>query len=140
MRDDISVIIGTIGSDCHIVGSTIIARTLDMSGIKVVQLGACVAQEEFIDAAIETKADVIMVSSMYGMGFFDCDGLRDKCVESGLDDILLYVGGYLSVDNEDDAVITEKFEGIGFDRVYLPGTNPKSVVVDLISDLRQGEA
>lgn len=139
MPEDISVVIGTIGSDCHIVGNTIIARTLDMSGIKVVQLGVCVTQEEFIGAAIETNADAIMVSSLYGMGYFDCDGLREKCVESGLDDILLYVGGYLSVDNEDDAAVTEKFQAIGFDRVYLPGTNPKSVVADLKSDLRHGE-
>ena len=96
---DSTVVIGTIGSDCHVVGNMIISRTLDMAGIKVVQLGACVAQEEFINAAVESDADAILVSSMYGMGLFDCQGLRDKCVESGLEGILLYIGGYLSVDN-----------------------------------------
>jgi methylaspartate mutase sigma subunit len=130
-----TVVIGTIGSDCHIVGNMIVSRSLETAGFKVVQLGACVSQEEFIDAAVETNADAILVSSMYGMGFFDCEGLRDKCTESGLDDILLYIGGFLSVEDEDDASIRQRYESIGFDRVYPPSTKPRGVGDDLKHDL-----
>jgi methylaspartate mutase S subunit len=37
------------------------------------------------------------VSSLYGQGELDCRGFRDLCIEAGLDDILLYVGGNLVV-------------------------------------------
>jgi len=38
-----------------------------------------VSTREFIDAAVETKADAILISSIYGMGILDCEGFRDKC-------------------------------------------------------------
>lgn len=133
---DGTVVIGTIGSDCHIVGNMIISRSLEMAGFKVVQLGACVDQQEFIDAATETNANAILVSSMYGMGYFDCEGLRDKCTESGLEDIVMYIGGFLSVEDENDAHIEQRYKSIGFDRVYFPSTNPHDVVVDLRADIQ----
>lgn len=52
-----------------------------------------VSQDEYIDAAIETGADAIVVSSIYGHGDIDCLGLRER----GIGDILLYVGGNLFV-------------------------------------------
>jgi len=131
-----TVVIGTIGSDSHIVGNMVVARSLEAAGFKVVQLGACVSQQEFIDAAVETSAGAILVSSMYGMGFFDCEGLREKCTESGLDAILLYIGGFLSVEGEDDEGIRERYESIGFDRVYPPSTRPQDVARDLRRDLQ----
>ena len=46
-----------------------------------------------MEAAIETNSDAILVSSLYGMGILDYQGLRDKCIEAGIPDILLYAGG-----------------------------------------------
>ena len=92
-----TLILGVIGADCHAVGNKIIASVLEPLGIDVVNLGVMVSQDEFIDAAIETGADAILVSSIYGHGEIDCMGLRDRCVERGLADILLYVGGNLVV-------------------------------------------
>ncbi len=63
----------------------------------MVNLGVMVSQDEFIDAAIETSAAAILVSSLYGQGELDCAGFRDRCVERGLENILLYVGGNLVV-------------------------------------------
>lgn len=37
-----------------------------------------VSQDEFVKAAIETAADAILVSSIYGHGELDRRGLRDK--------------------------------------------------------------
>lgn len=39
-----------------------------------------VSQDEYIDAAIETGADAIVVSSIYGHGDIDCLGLRERCI------------------------------------------------------------
>ena len=56
-----------------------------------------VSQNEFIQAVLETNADALIVSSLYGHGELDCKGLREKCNESGLEGLLIYVGGNLVV-------------------------------------------
>ncbi len=91
------MVLGVIGSDCHSVGNRILDGFFTEKGWRVVNLGVMVSQDEFIDAAIETGADAILVSSLYGQGEIDCAGFRDRCVERGLEDMLLYVGGNLVV-------------------------------------------
>ena len=88
-----TLVLGVIGADCHAVGNKILERIFTEEGFRVVNLGVMVSQDEFIDAALETGAGAMLVSSLYGQGELDCDGLRDRCVERGLQDILLYVGG-----------------------------------------------
>ena len=84
-----TVVIGVIGADVHAVGNKIIDFALREAGYNVINLGVMVSQEEYIQAAIETDADAILVSSLYGHGEIDCQGLRDKCNEAGLGDICL---------------------------------------------------
>ncbi len=69
------VVLGVIGADCHAVGNKIIMSVLAPLGIDVVNLGVMVSQDEFIDAAIETEAEAILVSSIYGHGEIDCEAL-----------------------------------------------------------------
>ena len=137
-KKDITVVLGTIGADAHIVGPWILRRALEQEKIRVVYLGAQVSQKEFIDAAMETDADAIWISSMYGMGRLDCEGMRDRCAEAGLKNILLYAGGML-VSSKDLAdnwkVVEEEFKKMGFDRAYPPETKPAVPIHDLISDL-----
>lgn len=122
--------------DCHIIGLRILEIALEEAGFKVVKLGALISQEDFIKAAIETNAAAILISSLYGMGMLDCRGMREKCKETGLGDILLYVGGQLSVGSEARWKEVERtFKEMGFDRVYPPRTRPPKVIQDLKSDL-----
>lgn len=130
-----TVITGVIGSDAHIIGEWAIRHALKEAGFKVVSLGALVSQEEFIKAAIETNADAILVSSIYGHGRIDCEGFRDKLEEAGLSDILLYIGGHLAVGDYDHVKVAEQFKAMGFDRVYPPTTMPKTAIEDLKRDL-----
>lgn len=95
--DKKKLIIGVIGADVHAVGISILQHAFEDAGFDVTNLGVMVSQEEYISAAIETGADAILVSSLYGHGELDCRGLRDKCNEAGLKDILLYVGGNIVV-------------------------------------------
>src|SRR5688572_17573057 len=92
-----TIVTGVIGSDTHIVGNRIISMALEKAGYKVVSLGALTPAADFIKAALETNADAILVSSLYGQGELDCRGFRELCIEAGLEDILLYVGGNLVV-------------------------------------------
>jgi methylaspartate mutase sigma subunit len=116
----INIVLGVIGFDCHSVGNKILDAFFTEQGFNVVNLGVMVSQEEFIDAAIETDARAILVSSLYGHGLIDCRGLREKCVERGLEDILLYAGGNLVVGKTPFPEVEAKFRELGFDRVFPP--------------------
>ncbi|MBV5269425.1 MAG: methylaspartate mutase subunit S [Afipia sp.] len=131
----LTVILGVIGSDCHAVGNKIIEHALDREGIKVVNLGVMVSQDEFIDAAIETGAQAILVASIYGHGEIDCDGLRGRCLERGLDSILLYVGGNLVIGKRDFSEVEELFKNMGFDRVFQPTVELTQVAEFLKQDV-----
>lgn len=129
-----TIVLGVIGSDCHAVGNKILEAFFSQAGYRVVNLGVMVSQDEFIDAAIETGAGAILVSSLYGHGEIDCAGLRDRCLERGLDRVLLYVGGNLVVGKADFSATREKFLAMGYDRVF-----PPSVELDEVARLLEGD-
>ena len=135
-----TVVIGTIGADAHTVGAWIMALALKREGFKAIYLGAVVPQKQFIEAAVESAADAIFVSSLYGMARLDCEGMMDKCIEAGIGDILLYLGGNLTAlddPSKEQWEETEKlFLDIGFSRVYPPDTNPETALEDLKKDLQ----
>lgn len=129
--DQKTIVTGVIGADVHAVGNKILAYALEQAGFKVVNLGVMVAQEEFIEAALETKADAILVSSLYGHGEIDCNGLREKCDEAGLKGIPLLAGGNLVVGKQEFSEVSKRFEKMGFTKVYPPGTQPETTIEDL---------
>ena len=88
-----TIVTGVIGEDVHIVGIRIIEHALNDYGFKVHSLGAQVTQEEFINAAQETDADAVLVSSFSGHAELLVRSFREKCIEAGLSDIILYIGG-----------------------------------------------
>jgi methylaspartate mutase sigma subunit len=129
-----TLVTGVIGSDTHIVGNRILSMALEDVGYHIVTLGALTPSEDFIKAAIETAADGIMVSSLYGQGELDCRGFRDLCVEAGLKDILLYVGGNLVVGKQEWSDVEKRFLEMGFDRAFPPGTRANEVIELLDED------
>jgi methylaspartate mutase sigma subunit len=130
-----NLVIGTIGHDAHIIGSYVLTYALREAGYNVVNLGAMVNQEEFINAAVETKADAILVSSLYGMGIIDCEGLKDKAVEAGIGKVRLYAGGILTTDDRPREETSRRFNEMGFTRAYPPDTLPQTFLEDLAKDL-----
>ena len=118
-----TLVIGVIGADCHAVGNKVLDRVFTAHDFHVINLGVMVSQDEYIDAAIETGADAIVVSSIYGHGDIDCLGLRERCIERGLGDILLYVGGNLVVGKHDFADVEVKFQK----RWALTGSPPATI-------------
>ena len=129
------IVTGVIGADCHAVGNRIIEAFFSEQGFEVINLGVMVSQDEFIDAALETGAQAILVSSLYGHGELDCDGLRSRCIERGLDPVLLYVGGNLVVGKNHFESVVEKFIQMGFDRVFPPEVDLEEVAALLKTDL-----
>jgi methylaspartate mutase sigma subunit len=129
-----TLVTGVIGSDTHIVGNRILSMALEQSGYKVVSLGALTPAQDFVKAAVETAADAIMVSSLYGQGELDCRGFRELCVEAGLGDILIYVGGNLVVGKQSWPDVERRFLAMGFDRAFPPGTRTDDVLQALAHD------
>ncbi len=130
-----TVVTGVIGEDVHVVGIRVLEHALRSAGFKVVALGVQVSQEEFVNAAIETKADAIMVSSLSGHAQILAPGLRDKCTEAGLTKILLYLGGQIIIGREPWEKTEATFKGMGFSRVYPSNTLPRQVIADLQADI-----
>ena len=131
----VTLVLGVIGADVHAVGNKILEYAFSQAGINVINLGVMVAQEEYIAAAIETNADLIVVSSLYGHGEIDCRGLREKCDEAGLKNIPLYVGGNLVVGKTNFEEVEKRFLAMGFSRVYPPSATPEQCVEDIQKDL-----
>ena len=134
-----TVITGVIGSDTHIVGNRILAMALEKAGYKVVALGALTPAADFVRAAVETRADAILVSSLYGQGELDCRGFHDLCVEAGLEDILLYVGGNLVVGKRSWEETEQTYLAMGFDRAAPPGMRAETVIEWLARDFAARE-
>ena len=130
-----TMVLGVIGADVHAVGNQILNYAFTEAGFHVVNLGVMVSQEEFIEAAIESAADAIVVSSLYGHGELDCKGLREKCIEAGLEGILLFVGGNIVVGKQPFEEVEKRFRAMGFDRVFGPGTPPETSIAQLQADL-----
>lgn len=141
MEKEMVIVMGVIGADCHAVGNKILERFFRDSGFKVVNLGVMVSQDEYIDAAIETGAEAILVSSLYGHGEIDCQGFRERCTERGLDNIVLYVGGNLVVGKTPQEEVKAKFRAMGFDYVATPDDDLREEAESLKKDIlarRQG--
>ncbi|HCT4966445.1 TPA: methylaspartate mutase subunit S [Citrobacter koseri] len=130
-----TLVIGVIGADCHAVGNKVLDRVFTAHNFRVINLGVMVSQDEYIDAAIETGADAIVVSSIYGHGDIDCLGLRERCIERGIGDILLYVGGNLVVGKHDFADVEAKFKEMGFNRVFAPSHDLEDVCRLMAGDI-----
>jgi len=131
-----TIVTGTVGKDAHVIGTKILSRALRDAGFNVVELGILTPPEEFIRAALDNKADAILMSSLYGMGENDVQGFREKCNEAGLVDLLLYIGGNLGVGKHNFWEVEEIFKKLGFDRVYPPASDVKKAIEDLRSDLK----
>ena len=132
-----TIVLGVIGADCHSVGNKILDMFFTEKGFAVVNLGVMVSQEEFINAALETDARAILVSSLYGHGEIDCLGLRQRCIEAGLDGMLLYVGGNLVVGKTSFESVKIKFKAMGFDRVFGPDANLEETASLLEDDIHR---
>lgn len=130
-----TLVTGVIGEDVHVTGIRILDHALRNAGFKVVSLGIHNFDNDFINAAIETKADAILVSSLAGHAKMLLQDLRSKCIEAGIGAILLYLGGQLVVEKKDWSDVEKMFIDMGFDLVFPPFTVPDLTIANLKIDL-----
>ncbi|MDP4190369.1 MAG: D-ornithine 4,5-aminomutase subunit OraE [Bacteroidota bacterium] len=112
IREDINdrpmfVVAATIGQDEHSVG---LKETLDIKhggierfGIKYLYLGTSCPVEKLVDAAIETKADAILASTIIthdDVHIKNMKKLNELCIEKGIRDRIILICGGTQVTNE----------------------------------------
>jgi methylaspartate mutase sigma subunit len=132
----ITIVTGVIGDDIHVVGLRILEYALRGGGFAVVSLGPLASQKEFIDAAIETSADALFVSSLNGHGETSLMGLREACVEAGIGDIVIYAGGQLTIRQPEWSAVWHRFvDELGLTRVFPPESDPELAMAALREDL-----
>lgn len=130
-----TLVTGVIGEDVHIVGIRVLEHALRNAGYEIIALGAQTPAEEFVVAAKKAKADAILVSSLSGHANVLCEGLRNKCVEAGMKNILLYLGGQLIIGDWKWEDVEKMYKGMGFNRVYNASVEIPQIIKDLEHDL-----
>jgi methylaspartate mutase sigma subunit len=112
------VITGVVGNDIHVVANRLIDLSLRARGFEVFNLGVNTHLEEFFDAAVETGAEILLISSLNG----EAEGwAREmkmlKSQYKGLDDVIMMIGGNLVVGTAKAEDIVPKYKKYGFDLV-----------------------
>ena len=87
-----TVVIGTVKGDLDDIGKNVVAAMLEGRGFKVVNLGADVSKERFIEAARENNADIICLSALLTTTMGYMKEIVDAVREAGLS-VKIMVGG-----------------------------------------------
>jgi methylaspartate mutase sigma subunit len=135
-----TIVTGVAGDDIHVMGIRLVEHALKSAGAKVVSLGVMTPISEFVEAAVETAADAVVLSSSNGHAAISCDGIREAFIEAGLGEMLLYIGGNLNVGRaaafED---VERQFQILGFDRVFEPNADLNAALVLIAADMHARE-
>lgn len=112
------VVTGVVGNDIHVVANRLIDISLQSRGFEVFNLGVNTYLEEFIDAVVETDADVLLISSLNGEAEGWCRDLLFIKEKYDLKDVIFVIGGNLSVGEATEEEIIPKYKEYGFDLVF----------------------
>ena len=112
------VVTGVVGNDIHVVANRLIEISLKERGFEVFNLGVNTYLEEFIDAVIETDADLLLISSLNGEAEGWSRELMFHKSRFDLDGVLFAIGGNLSVGEATQEEIVPKYKAYGYDLVF----------------------
>lgn len=114
------VVTGVVGNDIHVVANRLIDLSLQARGFEVFNLGVNTYLEEFVDAVIETNADILLISSLNGEAEGWCREVKILKSKYGnlLDDVVFMIGGNLVVGTGTAEDIVPRFKNYGFDLVF----------------------
>jgi methylaspartate mutase sigma subunit len=137
LLDGRTIVTGVVGDDIHVIGIRLVEHALRSAGANVVSLGVMTPVQEFVEAAVETAADAVVISSSNGHAAISCDGIRDAFTEAGLGKIKLFIGGNLRVGSRSGAheEVDEQFKQLGFDRVFEPNADLGSAMKTIADEL-----
>ncbi len=95
------VVIGTVKGDLHDIGKNIVAMMLKGAGYKILDLGADVAPEKFVDAARSNKANVVALSALLTTTMIQMKTVIQALNSAGLNTPVIVGGAPLTQDYAD---------------------------------------
>ena len=118
------IIIGTVGGDLHDIGKNIVAMLLEGAGFEVVDLGADVTKEKFLEFAEKENPDVLGMSALLTTTMVFMKDMVIALEEAGLKDKMkIIIGG---------APITQSYA----DEIRADGYAPDAAsAVDLVKSV-----
>ncbi|WIV11970.1 cobalamin-dependent protein [Proteiniborus sp. MB09-C3] len=123
------VVLATVGADAHVVGINMVKEAIQKAGYEVIFLRGMNLPETVAEVAAETKASVVGVSNLLGLGMTLFPRVSKRLEELGLrDDVVLLAGGRIAEKEEEHAMYEKKIkeEGtafLGVDNFFGPGTD-----------------
>jgi corrinoid protein of di/trimethylamine methyltransferase len=88
------IVIGTVKGDLHDIGKNLVASMLEGGGFEVIDLGADVAPEKFIQAVQEKNAQIVALSALLTVTMPSMRKTIDALREAGVrDKVKVMVGG-----------------------------------------------
>ena len=112
------VVTGVVGNDIHVVANRLIDISLEERGFEVFNLGVNTYLEEFMDAVIETDADVLLISSLNGEAEGWCRDLQILKSQYDFNNVVFMIGGNLGVGEMNEEELVPRFQNYGFDLVF----------------------
>lgn len=118
------IVIGTVGGDLHDIGKNIVAMLLEGAGFEVVDLGADVTKEKFLEFAKKENPDVLGMSALLTTTMVFMKDMVEALEEAGLKNKMkVIVGG---------APITQSYA----DEIRADGYAPDAAsAVDLVKSV-----
>ena len=132
------VVFGVIGNDIHVVANRVLHLCLEHRGFHAVNLGTNNMPEDFADAALETDARAVLISSLNGEAAHWCRDLRPIFEERGLAGIVIYLGGNLVTGVHAARSVQQTFLDYGIDRAFHGATDFDEILGLLHQDLAHG--
>jgi 5-methyltetrahydrofolate--homocysteine methyltransferase len=88
------VVIGTVRGDLHDIGKNLVASLLEGGGFEVIDLGADVPAEKFIEAIRSTDAEIVALSALLTTTMPGMPGTIEALKQAGIRDrVKVMVGG-----------------------------------------------
>lgn len=126
-------VIGTIEGDVHDIGKNLVKTMLSAGGFKMIDLGADVPIEKFIETAKENKADLISMSALMTTTMTNMEKVIEILQEEGIrDSLIVMVGG---------APVSEEYAaGIGADSTHPDAMHANAWASEAVKELEPKEA
>lgn len=87
-------VIGTVSGDLHDIGKNLVAMMMEGKGMEIIDLGCDVPAERFVQAAIDTGAQIIACSALLTTTMGEMKNVVEMAKEKGVrDKITIMVGG-----------------------------------------------
>jgi corrinoid protein of di/trimethylamine methyltransferase len=117
------VCIGTIKGDLHDIGKNLVKMMMEGKGLEVIDLGADVAPERFIETAVNENCNVIAMSALLTTTMNNMGTVIKQADEAGIrDKVLIMVGG---------AAVTQTFcDKIGADKYTSDASSAAAAAVE----------